>query len=145
MKAEQRICIAIKHLYYRVIHKIQLYKDNRNMYICKRSVCVPWIEGRDISAISECKLFLTRKFSNGNSLVYLHRAALWNVTANIWQRSIYPVMNRTKTGGRGEWQQREREEPEAGEEKKSRRRAAGHEETEKRNFCAREELEEARE
>lgn len=24
--------------------------------------------------------------------VYLHRAALWNVAANIWQRSIYPVM-----------------------------------------------------
>lgn len=58
---------------------------------------------------------------------------------------IYSVVNRTKTGGRGERQQREREEPEAGEEKKSRRRAADHEETEKRNFRTREELKEARE
>lgn len=41
-----------------------------------------------------------------------------------------------KTGGRGERQQRKREESEAGEEEKPRWRTTDHEETEKRNFRA---------
>lgn len=81
------------------------------------------------------------KFSNGNSLVSTSRYETQIFDEDL---SCYEP-NRTKTGGRGERQQREREEPEAGEEKKSRRRTADHEATEKRNFRAREEPEEARE